>query len=60
MHCNVNISGLYDVNAYNLTINNEIMLSTLNVDDNKIGSGTALTNLNYDSMTNKPSITIIT
>ena len=58
MNCNINSSGLYDVNAYNLTATNATVLSSLNVDGNIIGSGTALTNLNYDSITNKPSLTL--
>ena len=33
MNCNINSSGLYDVNAYNLTATNATVLSTLNVND---------------------------
>jgi hypothetical protein len=58
MNCNINSSGLYDVNSYNLIATNATVLSTLNVAGNIIGSGTALTNLNYDSITNKPSLTL--
>jgi hypothetical protein len=58
MNSNINSSGLYDVNSYNLITTNATVLSTLNVAGNIIGSGTALTNLNYDSITNKPSLTL--
>ncbi len=58
MNCNINSSGLYDVNAYNLTATNATVLSNLNVAGNIIGSGTTLSNLNYDSITNKPSLTL--
>jgi hypothetical protein len=58
MNRNINSSELYDVNSYNLTATNATVLSTLNVAGNIIGSGTALSNLNYDSITNKPSLTL--
>ena len=58
MNSNINSSGLYDVNSYNLITTNATVLSTLNVAGNIIGSGTALTSLNYDSITNKPSLTL--
>ncbi len=38
MNCNINSSGLYDVNAYNLIATNATVLSSLNV------SGTARLN----------------
>jgi len=57
MNCNINSSGLYDVNAYNLITTNATVLSTLNVAGNIIGSGTALSNLNYGSITNPPDLT---
>ena len=57
MNCNINSSGLYDVNAYNLTATNATVLSTLNVSGNIIGSGTALSNLNYGSIINPPDLT---
>jgi hypothetical protein len=58
MNCNINSSGLYDVNAYNLITTNATVLSTLNVAGNIIGSGTALSNLNYGSITNPPDLTL--
>ena len=54
MNFNINSSGLYDVNAYNLIATNATVLSTLNVAGNIIGSGTALTNLNYNAILNPP------
>ena len=57
MNCNINSSGLYDVNAYNLIATNATVLSSLTVNGDIIGSGTALTNLNYDSISNKPDLT---
>ncbi len=56
MNCNINSSGLYDINPYNLTTSNAPIFPILNVAGNIIGSGTALTNLNYGSITNKPSL----
>jgi hypothetical protein len=47
MNYNINSSGLYDIDSYNLTATNATVLSTLNVAGNIIGSGTALSNLNY-------------
>ena len=58
MNCNINSSGLYDVNSYNLIATNATVLSTLNVAGNIIGSGTALSNLNYGSITNPPDLTV--
>ena len=58
MNSNINSSGLYDVNSYNLTTTNATILSTLNVAGNIIGSGTALSNLNYSSITNPPDLTV--
>jgi hypothetical protein len=57
MNCNINSSGLYDINSYNLTATNATVLSTLNVAGNIIGSGTALSNLNYGSIINPPDLT---
>jgi hypothetical protein len=34
------------------------VLSSLNIVGNFIGSGTALTNLNYNAITNNPDITV--
>ena len=31
MNCNINSSGVYDINSYNLTTNNATVLSTLNI-----------------------------
>ena len=43
----------------NTTLNNATTcMSSLNVAGNIIGSGTALTNLNYNSITNKPDLTV--
>ena len=42
MNSNINSSGLYDVNAYNLTANNATILSTLNVNGNVLGSNNTL------------------
>jgi hypothetical protein len=42
MNYNINSSGLYDVNAYNLTAYNATILSTLNVNGNVLGSNNAL------------------
>jgi len=47
----LNVSGFTTLNSAT-TIN-----STLNVVGNIIGSGTALTNLNYNTITNKPDLT---
>ena len=58
MHCNINSSGVYDINAYNLTTNNATVLSTLNIGGYIFGSGTALTNLNYGSINNPPDLTL--
>ena len=58
MNCNINSSGLYNVDSYNLTTTNATVLSTLNVAGNIIGSGTALSNLNYGSITNPPDLTV--
>jgi hypothetical protein len=44
----LNISGTTALN------NDTTLLSSLNLSDNIIGSGTALTNLNYDAISNKP------
>ena len=57
MNSNINSSGLYDVNSYNLITTNATVLSTLNVAGNIIGSGTALSNLNYGSIINPPDLT---
>ena len=57
MNSNMNSSGLYDVNSYNLITTNATVLSTLNVAGNIIGSGTALSNLNYGSIINPPDLT---
>ena len=57
MNYNINSSGIYDINSYNLTSNNATVLSTLNVAGNIIGSGTALSNLNYGSIINPPDLT---
>ena len=37
---------------------NSTLLSSLNIVGNIIGSGTALTNLNYNSITNRPDLTV--
>ena len=58
MNSNINSSGLYDVNSYNLITTNATVLSTLNVAGNIIGSGTALSNLNYGSITNPPDLAL--
>jgi hypothetical protein len=42
MNYNINGSGIYDVNAYNLKTNNATVLSTLNIGGYLIGSGTGL------------------
>ncbi len=48
----LNVSG-------STTLNNSItLLSTLNLTVNIIGSGTALTNLNYNAITNQPDLTV--
>ena len=57
MNCNVNSSGLYDINSYNVTTTNATVLSTLNVAGDITGSGTTFSNLNYDSITNPPDLT---
>ena len=44
MNCNINSSGLYDVDAYNLTATNATVLSTLNVNGNILGSNNTLFN----------------
>ncbi len=54
----INSSGLYDTNSYNLTSTNATVLSTWNVAGNIIGSGTALSNLNYGSIINPPDLTL--
>ena len=54
----INSSGIYDINAYNLTTNNATVLSTLNIGGYIIGSGTGLSNLNYGSITNSPDLTL--
>jgi hypothetical protein len=50
MNCNINSFGLYGFDAYNLIGTNATIFSTLNVAGNIIGSGTALSNLNYGSI----------
>jgi hypothetical protein len=53
-HYYINLDNYFnsnDVNSYNLITTNATNLSTLNVVGDIIGSGTALTNLNYDSIT---------
>ncbi len=57
MNCNINSSGLYDINTYNVIATNATVLSTLYVAGNIIGSGTARSNLNYGSITNLPDLT---
>jgi hypothetical protein len=57
MNCNINSYGLYDINAFNFIATNATVLSSLNVAGNIIGSGTALSNLNYSSITNPPDLT---
>jgi len=52
----INSSGIYDINAYNLTTNNATVLSTLNIGGYIIGSGTGLTNLIYGNIINKPDL----
>ncbi len=54
----INSSGIYDITAYNLTTNKATILSTLTIGDYIIGSGTALSNLNYGSITNPPDLTL--
>ncbi len=54
----INSSGIYDIYAYNLTRNIAPVLSTLNLGGYTIGSGTALSNLNYGSITNPPDLTL--
>ena len=44
MNYNINSSGLYDVNAYNLIATNATVLSTLNVNGNILGSNNTLFN----------------
>ena len=60
MNCNKNVSGIYDINAYNLTTNNATVLSTLNIGGYIIGSGTGLTNLIYGNIINKPDLALNT
>jgi hypothetical protein len=57
MNCNINSSGLSDINSYNLITTNATVLSSLNVAGNIIGSGTALSNLSYGSIINPPDLT---
>ena len=52
----INISGIYDINSYNLTTNKATILSTLNIGGHIIGSGTGLTNLIYGNIINKPDL----
>jgi len=52
----INSSGIYDINAYNLTTKNATVLSTLNIGGYIIGSGTGLTNLIYGNIINKPDL----
>ena len=54
----INSSGIYDINSYNLTTNKATILSTLNIGDYIIGSGTGLTNLIYDNIINKPDLAL--
>ena len=51
MNYNINSSGIYDVNAYNLTSNNATILSSLNVGGAIIGPNTisSISNLNTTS-----------
>jgi hypothetical protein len=49
----INSSGVYDINTYNLTSNKATILFTLNMGGYLIGSGSGLTNLVYDNITNK-------
>ncbi len=58
MNYNINSSGIYDVNSYNLISKNATILSSLNVAGDLIGSGTALFNLNYSSIINPPDLTV--
>ena len=60
MNCNINSSGVYDINAYNLTTNNATVLSTLNIGGYIIGSGTGLTNLIYGNIITKPDLALNT
>ena len=51
----LNVSG----NTLNTTLNNATTInSSLNVVGNIIASGTALTNLNYNAITNRPDLTV--
>ncbi len=58
MNYNINSSGIYDVSSYNLISNNATIPSSLNVAGNLIGSGTALSNLNYTSIINPPNLSV--
>ena len=49
---NLNISGSTTLN------NNTTCMGTLNVHGNIIGSGTAISNLNYTAITNKPDLSV--
>ena len=51
MNYNINSSGIYDVNAYNLTSNNATILSSLNIGGAVIGPNTisSISNLNITS-----------
>ena len=52
MNCNINSSGIYDINAYNLTTNNATVISTLNIGGYIVGSGTGLTNIGANGYQN--------
>ncbi len=52
----MNSSGIYDINAYNLTTNNATVLSTLNIGGYIAGSGSGLTNLIFDNIIIKPDL----
>ena len=56
---NTSTSLLNKTNFTNLFVSGaSTLLSTLNVVGNIIGSGTALTNLDYNAITNRPDLTI--
>ena len=53
MNYNINSSGIYDINSYNLISNNATILSSLNVGGAIIGPNTisSISNLNITSTT---------
>jgi hypothetical protein len=65
MNYNINSSGLYDVNAYNLIATNATVLSSLTVNgstlatDNNLNNLSPYTKLNIDNL-NATSTTLLT